>query len=188
MNVLRKFSHSAKEINTLRCLTGCALMLALRVVLGYFSNISLSITPNAKVGFAFLPIAIVAMLYGPVWGFVIGALGDLLSFLIMPMGGYFFGWTLSAGLVGLIYGLFLYENKDRFLLKLIICEILIMLTVEIPLGSLWLMIQYGKAFWVMAGTRTIKSLFALPIETLLILFFGKVMEKIPLLKYKTNNK
>ncbi|MGN0452888.1 MAG: folate family ECF transporter S component [Ruminococcus sp.] len=176
MNILRKFPDSAKEIKNLSCMTVCALMLALRVVLGYFSNISLSITPNAKIGFAFLPIAIVATLYGPVWGLVVGGLGDVLSFMVMPMGNYFFGWTLNAMLVGMVYGLFLYKNSGKFLLKLIICEIVIAFVIEVPLGSLWLMIQFSKAFWVMAGTRALKWIIAIPIETVLILYFSKLTD------------
>ncbi|MDO5124020.1 MAG: folate family ECF transporter S component [Eubacteriales bacterium] len=187
MNILRKFPDSAKETKNIRCLTVCALMLALRVVLGYFSNISLSITPNAKIGFAFLPVAIVAALYGPVWGLVVGGLGDVLSFMLMPMGNYFFGWTLNAMLVGMVYGLFLYKNNSKLLLKLILCEIVIGFVIEVPLGSLWLLIQFGKSFWLMAGTRAIKWLIAIPIETALVYLFTKmILPRIPFLKLKKN--
>ncbi len=179
-----KFSRSAQELTNIRSISVCAMMLALRVVLGYFSNISLSITPNAKVGFAFLPIALAAMLCGPVAGMIVGGLGDVISFILMPMGGYFFGWTLNGILVGMLYGIFLYENKDKFLLKLILCEFLINFAVEVPLGSLWLMIQYSKAFWIMAGTRALKCIIALPIEVLLVYFFEKVTRRIPHLRKK----
>ncbi len=186
MNViLRKFSCSAKELGNVKNLTVCALMLALRIVLGYFANVSLSFLPNAKIGFSFLPIAIAAFLCGPVAGMIVGGLGDFLSWVIMPMGGYFFGWTLSGILVGMLYGLFLYQNKNRLLLKLIICEVVICLFVEVLLGSLWLQIQFEKAFWVMTGIRSIDALISLPIETILIFLFTKhVLPKIPILKLK----
>ncbi|MBQ4105615.1 MAG: folate family ECF transporter S component [Clostridia bacterium] len=182
-NLVAKFTNSAKELGRVRSLTICAMMLALRVVLGYFSNISLSITPNAKVGFAFLPIALAAMLCGPVAGMIVGGLGDVISFILMPMGGYFFGWTLNGILVGMLYGLFLYKTDSRFLLKLILCEVFISFGVEVPLGSLWLLIQFDKAFWVMAGTRALKCLIAIPIETALVFAFSKLLKRIP----KLNN-
>ena len=101
----------------------------------------------------------------------------------MPVGGYFFGWTLNGILVGMLYGLFLYKTKDKLLLKLIICEVIICLFVEMLLGSLWLNIQFGKAFWVMTGIRSIDALISLPIETGLVYLFTKtILPRIPILK------
>ncbi|MBQ8001381.1 MAG: folate family ECF transporter S component [Ruminococcus sp.] len=173
--LIAKFRDSAQELSSVKGVSLCAMLLALRVVVGYFANFSLAITPNAKVGFAFLPVAIASMLFGPVCGMIVGGLGDIISFLLAPMGGYFFGWTLNGILVGMLYGLFLYKTDSKILFKLIICEVLINFAVEVPLGSLWLMIQSGKAFWVMAGTRAIKCLISVPIETVLVYFFGKVV-------------
>ena len=84
MNILnaKVFRDSSKELTKLQSLTICAMMLALRVVLGYFSNITLAITPDIKIGFNFLPIAITGILCGPVPAMIVGGLGDLLSFLI----------------------------------------------------------------------------------------------------------
>lgn len=177
-SLVAKFRSSAQELSDVKGISLCAMLLALRVVVGYFANFSLAITPNAKFGFAFLPIAITGMLFGPVGAMIVGGLGDILSFMIAPMGGYFFGWTLNGILVGLLYGLFLYKADSKILIRLIICEILINFAVEVPLGSLWLYIQQGKAFWVMAGTRAIKCLIAIPIETMLVFFFKKVLKRV----------
>ncbi len=174
-SLVAKFKGSAQELTKTKSVALCAMLLALRVAVGYFANFSLAITPNAKVGFAFLPVAIASMLFGPVCGMIVGGLGDIISFLLVPMGGYFFGWTLNGILAGLLYGLFLYKADGKLLLRLIICEVLINFAVEVPLGSLWLLIQYDKAFWVMAGTRAVKCLIALPIETALVYFFAKVV-------------
>lgn len=182
MNILAaKFKSSAKELSKIQSVTICALMLAIRVVLGYFSNLTLGITPDIKIGFNFLPIAITAILCGPVGAMIVGGMGDLLSFLLAPMGFYFPGWTVSGLLVGLLYGLFLYKSKHT-LLSIIICEIAIGLFVEIALGSLWLYIQYEKAFFIMAGVRGIKTLVATPIEIAAIFFFSKVLRKVPKVK------
>ena len=184
MNILvAKFRSSLGELSNVRSMSICAMMLALRVVLGYFSNLTLAISPEIKIGFSFLPIAIAAMLCGPVCGMIVGGLGDVLSFMLLPMGGYFFGWTLSGMLVGLFYGIFLYK-ASHLLLNLIVCEVLIGILIEVALGSLWLLIQYQKAFFLMAGVRGLKTLVAIPIEIVLIFFFSKVLTKIPKLKFK----
>ena len=182
MNILTaKFSESSKQLKNVQGLSVCAMMLALRVVLGYFSNLTLAISPDIKVGFSFLPIAICAILCGPVAAMIVGGMGDILSFLLAPMGFYFPGWTISGILVGLLYGLFLYK-ADKILLRLIICEVIIAVFVEIALGSLWLMIQYQKGFIVMAGVRGIKTLVVTPIEIAVVYFFAKVLKKLPKFK------
>lgn len=172
---------SSKELTKIQGLTLCAMMLALRVVLGYFANATLAITPDIKIGFGFLPVAITGILCGPVPAMIVGGMGDLLSFLIAPMGYYFPGWTVSGILVGLLYGLFLYKS-DCSLVRIIICEVVIGVFIEIALGSLWLLIQYDKAFFVMAGVRGIKTLVATPIEIAIVFFFAKVLKKMPKLK------
>lgn len=174
----QKFILSSRELSDIRKLAVCAMLLALRVVVGYFSNVLLGAFPDIKIGFNFLPIAIAAMLFGPVAGAVVGGLGDLLSFFLMPMGSYFPGWTINGILVGIIYGLFLYKNEKNLILKLIICEIITNFGVEVLLGSLWMLIQFEKAFLLMAGVRALKCLIAIPVETILIYFFTKVLKRI----------
>lgn len=185
MSILNAKNHcdSSKELKPIQELTVCALMLALRVVLGYFSNVSLAITPDIKIGFNFLPVAITGILCGPASAMIVGGLGDVLSFLIAPMGFYFPGWTVSGTLVGLLYGIFLYKSKCS-LVSIIICEVIIGVFVEITLGSLWLLLQYDKAFFIMAGVRGLKTLVATPIEIAVVFFFSKILRKIPKLKFK----
>lgn len=181
LSLIHKFRESSKELTKLQSITVCAMMLALRVVLGALANTGLTFLPYTKMSLNFLPVAIAAILYGPVCAMIVSGIGDILSYLIVPIGAYFPGWTLNAVLVGLLYGIFIYKTK-RPLLNLIICEILIALIIEIPLGSLWMYITYDKAFWLMAGTRGLKTLIATPIEIAVVYFFSKILKRIPNLR------
>ena len=174
LTLAQKFMKSAQMLKSPQNLAVCGMLLALRIVIGYFSNLTLAVSPDIKIGFSFLPIAIAGILCGPVASGIIGALGDIFCFLLAPMGAYFPGWTINGMLVGLLYGIFLYESK-RFIPSLIICEIVNGLFVEIALGSLWLYIQFSKAFWITAGARGIKTLVAIPIEIALIILFEKTI-------------
>lgn len=175
MNCLgEKFVKSAQLLKTPQNLALCGMLLALRIVIGYFSNLTLAVTPDIKIGFSFLPVAVAGILCGPVASGIIGALGDIFCFLLAPMGAYFPGWTVNGLIVGLLYGIFLFESK-RFLPSLIICEVIAGLFVEIGLGSLWLYIQYSKAFLITAGVRGVKTLVAVPIEIVLIILFDKLI-------------
>lgn len=173
--LFKRFSLSAKELSSVKGVSVCAMLLALRVVLGYFSNLTLAINQDIKIGFTFLPIAIAAITLGPVAGMIVGGLGDIISFFLVPMGPYFFGWTLNGILVGLLYGIFLYKNHCK-VLHLIISKILIC-SVEILLGSLWLYIMYNKGFLIVAGTRTITQLVLFPIESVLIYIVANLVCK-----------
>lgn len=181
LSLCKRFSQSAKELSTVKGISVCAMLLALRVVLGYFSNLTLAINQNIKIGFTFLPIAIASIILGPVAGMIVGGLGDIISFFLVPMGAYFFGWTLNGILVGLLYGMFLYKNHCK-VLQLMICKVLICL-VEIFLGSLWLYIMYNKGFLIVAGTRTVAQLVLFPIESVIIyLLYNLAIKRIKWLK------
>ena len=86
-----------------------ALLLALEIILGTFFTVNFA--GIAKIGFGFLPIAMIAVLYGPLWAGSAYAIGDVLSWFIKPEGPYFPGLTLTCLLAGLVMGLFLYKKE-----------------------------------------------------------------------------
>ena len=97
---------------TLRQLTVSALLIALDVV---FSRVLAINTPLMKIGLGFAAVALSAMLYGPLWAALTAALGDLVGALLFPTGAYFPGFTATAALTGLIFGLFLYRREKSWL-------------------------------------------------------------------------
>ena len=97
---------------SLRQLTVSALLIALDVV---FSRVLAINTPLMKIGLGFAAVAVSAMLYGPAWAALTAALGDLIGALLFPTGAYFPGFTLTAALTGLIFGLFLYRREGSWL-------------------------------------------------------------------------
>ncbi len=97
---------------TLRQLSVSALLIALDVV---FTRVIAINTPLMKIGLGFAAVAVSAMLYGPAWAALTGALGDLIGALLFPTGAYFPGFTLTAALTGLLFGLYLYRQEGRWL-------------------------------------------------------------------------
>lgn len=93
-------------------LTISALLVALDVV---FSRVLAINTPLMKIGLGFAAVAVSAMLYGPLWAMLTAALGDLIGALLFPTGAYFPGFTATAALTGLIFGLFLYRREKSWL-------------------------------------------------------------------------
>ncbi len=95
MRYLKKFPASLFELKDIRSLAAVAMLLALRIVLGMFANATLPMFGNTvKFSAAFIPIAVAGAMFGPIPAGLVGALGDVLSFLIAPTGGaYFPGFT-----------------------------------------------------------------------------------------------
>lgn len=102
----------SSEKTTLRQLTVSALLIALDVL---FSRVLAINTPLMKIGLGFAAVAVSAMLYGPLWAALTAALGDLIGALLFPTGAYFPGFTATAALTGLVFGLFLYRREKSWL-------------------------------------------------------------------------
>lgn len=154
-----------------------AMFLALLIVLSRFLSIK---TPILVISFSFIPIILSAILLGPKYSTIIAALGDLIGALLFPFGSYFPGYTLSQALIGLIYGLFLYENKPindgKFVVKLILSSILALIGVGIFITGIWVHITVGKAYIAVLSTRAIAQLAMLPIQVIIIFSLRKVLK------------
>ena len=117
------------------------------------------------------------MLYGPVCAALSAGLVDILQFFLKPMGEFFPGYTLTAMLGGLLYGLFLYK-KQYSLPRIIIVKTLINTVLHLILNSYWLTFLYGYAFWVKIPERVIKNVAMLPVEIILLTIILPLVAKI----------
>ncbi len=179
MFVLNQFKKSAKELSHPYSLCAVGMFLALRVVLGYFGNLTLAFSPSMKFSFSFFPLILACVMFGPVAGACVGGLGDIISYIISPQGAYFPGFTISGIITGFIFGLFLYKNNCT-LKRLLISYIINAAAVHIFLGTVWLNIAFGLPFWVTMGARALQSLvFAAP-EILITLALAKIVKRIPI--------
>lgn len=93
------------------------LMVALGILLSQVFSIALPNpqSPIIKFGLGYLPIIIVSILYGPVFGLIAAVSQDLIGFfLIGGANGQIFhlGFTLNAVLYGILPGLFFIQKKD----------------------------------------------------------------------------
>lgn len=154
-----------------------SLLLALLIILSRFISIK---TQVLVISISFIPVMMSAIWLGPKYSFGISALGDFIGAILFPFGSYFPGFTISAGITGFIYGIFLrrdYEkeiNNKRFLLNLILSSVLCLIIDGIFLRSLWLNILYGEAFWVIVSSRAIAEFIKIPIQVTTIFALDKV--------------
>lgn len=105
-----KFRRSALELTSIRCICVTAILIALDLVLKQFTIV----LPFCKISVAFIAIAAIGTLYGPVAGMAAGAITDVLGYFVTAQ-KYPFNpiFTLVEVTGGLIYGLFLYGMETK---------------------------------------------------------------------------
>ena len=161
-----------------RTLVTMALLIALEVVLTRFLSINL---PIVRIGFGFLPVAIAAILFGPLWAGIGYAIGDLIGMLLWPTGAYFPGFTVTAFLVGVTYGLFLYKKTVTWP-RVIVTVCVVILAFSLVLNTVWLSMLYGRAFWGLLPTRILQCVILIPVQVLTIkLVYEKVLTRLGML-------
>ena len=175
---LSLFTQSAAELKKLRSLTGIAMLVALNVALSFAT---IPIGSTRKISISFLAIAIMGMLYGPVAAGMGAALGDILSYLLTPgnsMGAYFFGFTLTASLGGIVYGIAFYSCKVS-VPRVIIAKAAVNLLLNLLLNTFWIFILYGKAVGIVEiFSRIFKNLLMLPLEIAALFIILKAITKL----------
>lgn len=167
------FKDSFHELKDVKVLAMTAMLLAIAVVLGFYT---LQVTEFIKIGFAFLADEMTGMLFGPVVGGIMGGAADLVKYLVNPTGPFFPGFTVSSAVSGVIYGMVLYE-KPLSLKRVALANGLVMLLVNTGLNTYWLTLLYGDAFLAILPVRMLKQAVMFPICVALFYGTGKVLGK-----------
>lgn len=124
-------------------------------------------TPLMKIGFGFAAVAVSAMLYGPVWAMLTAALGDIVGAIIFPVGAFFPGFTLTAAVTGLLYGLCLYRHHGS-VRRSVAAAFLNCLLVTLVVNTAMIAYISGNDYGVLFTARTVQFFVMFPVESLVI--------------------
>ena len=158
------------QLKNVKVLTTCALLLALATILGFFK---IPITQLIEIRFSSLPIAFGGAMFGPAIGALIGALADILQYLVKPTGPYFPGFTISSLVGGIIFGFTLRIRNGRItIFKCMVAQLLYTIIVGLLINTLNLYILYGDpttqgvaGYFAYMATRLPKEAIMYPINT-----------------------
>ena len=157
-------------------------LIALFIAIGVLLKSLTTIYPQfTKFSLVFVPCVTGASLLGPIPGAIIGALTDVISYLIRMDGPYYPGFTLSDLLKGLIYGLFLFK-KPKTILNITPAILTVIIFIDFLINSFWINNLFGmplKAAFV-SKLATLPIYAAIQISVMYLLF--KYLEK-PISKY-----
>ena len=161
---------SKKKISTEK-LVFTAFMIALEIVLSKIVSVNISFL---RIGFGFLPIAILAIMYGAWWSGIAYAIGDVIGGFLFPTGAFFPGFTVTALLTGIIFGLVLHKKKVT-IKRALVASTLVCVLCNLLLNTYWLTFIIGKGFKVLLASRAIKELISIPAMAILIVAVDKAL-------------
>ena len=154
-----------------------ALFLASAIVLGRILSIR---TPIITIGFAFAPIMLSAIILGWKHSTLIATLADIIGALLFPTGSFFFGFTITAFLTGLTYGLVLYRKPfkidKQFIIRLVIATLIVCGILNGVLNTIWIIMITKGASKIIVTTRVLKQLVMVPVQIFTILGLSKLLE------------
>jgi ECF transporter S component (folate family) len=165
---------SLSRLRETKVLTFCGMMGALAVILGYVATIKFG--PYIRIGFSGLPNQVVDYLFGPWIGAIFGGAMDIIKWFASGDGNFFPGFTITAMLGAVIYGLFLF-NRPLKLTNVILSQLVVKIVCNLILNTLWLNLLYGQAIAAILPGRIISNLVMLPIDTFIMYVMLQVVNK-----------
>ena len=168
---------AAAQLKDIRMLVFAALIIALRVaVKNPFCKISLM--PGLHLTMDCYINALGAMVFGPVVGFLSGAVSDTLGCILFPSPEpYFFPYILVEMLSSFIFGVFLWRRKisvGRVLLSKftvnVVCNLIVNPAIT-KIYYLWLGDSTQVTYAFVTAVRIGKNLVLFPLESALIVLF-----------------
>ena len=165
-------SNSSKAKFSTRMLTTLSLLTAIEIVLSRFLSISMW---NIKIGFSFVPVVAAAILYGPLAAGIVGALADFVGALLFPIGAYFPGFTLTAFLTGIVWGLFLHRKHGWP--QIIAAVAVNQFVLSLFLNTLWISVLYNSPYVPLLATRIIQCVVLSVVQLLCIPAIARVVAR-----------
>ncbi len=170
----KKPKMSGHEV--LKMVVTIALMIALEIILHRFLSIKL---PTVQFHLGFLPIAALAILYGP-WAGLAWGIAEFLGAILFPVGPFFYGFTVSSALYGAVLGLFLYRYRYR-LWKVVTASVLCTVAFSLCLDTYWLVEFFGQGLIAIMPIRLIKAGVLIALQIALIPPLHQLLKKQKLL-------
>jgi len=155
-------SHTKKIVLT-------AMLIALEIILTRFLSIQ---TPIIRISFGFIPIVLIAIMYGPLFAGIGAAIGDILGVSLFSAFAPFPGFTLTAFLAGIVYGLLLHKHP-KSLPRICIAAIIVTVALQFVLDTAWLVFFFERGFIALLPTRIIRTLIMLPMQIICIRFIAQ---------------
>lgn len=167
--------NSMLQLESIPVLCFCGLMGAVAIVLGTIATIKVG--DFLRIGFSSIPNQIIAYLFGPWIGACFGGAMDIIKWFINPTGDFFPGYTVTAIVAGIIYGIFLYKRPVK-LWRVIAAETCVKVFCNLGLNTIWVMMTTGNAFKAIMIPRIAANAGKLPADVIILMILLPVVNKV----------
>ncbi len=158
---------------TVKKLCVLAMLTALTAILAIYGTFRVG--NYIKIPTKFISVFITGAVFGPVWGGVVGALGDILNSFLMPVGPWLPQITAVEFLCGFLFGLFFYKGEGKYLLRTVLCA-LVLTAIDLVLMSLLLtQVGYFPSFTAAVTIRFAASAIKFALYILVCLLLKKYL-------------
>lgn len=163
------WAASFAELKNVRSLTLASLLTAIYAVsYSPFAGNIVIIPGLMEFRLGFVAVAVAGLLCGPVAAMLVGLLGDFIGTILFYGGSFFFGYTLTWMVMGLVFGCFLYKHKislGRVIAAMVVDALLVKMLLTTWCQSL---MGFGP-FMPLFVSRIVRNAIMLPINTVLLL-------------------
>lgn len=156
----------------MRIKVNCALYITLVIIFTRFLSIH---TPILRISFAFIPLALTGIMYGPLYGFIVGMSADLLGMILFSTGGFHLGITLVTALSGMVYGMLLHRKpgeekwpKHKVIIRSVLAAFIVNVFLEMGLNTLWLSQILHKGYLALLPARAVKQTIMMGVQSIMI--------------------
>lgn len=158
-----------------------ALFIALSII---FTRLLAIPIGTFRIGLGLVPIHYAAFWLGPIWGFMIAVISDLIGIVLNPSGPPHYGITLTFALRAVIAGLIaMYPSRSLGPVKVVLTVLIDMLVCSLLLMSLWMAQILNTPYWTMFITRVpnalMQGMVLIIVEILLLPVFRMVQKQVP---------
>ena len=157
-----------------RSLVLAGVFTALTVLLTYVFAVQM---PFVRFSFGFLPLALYGAFAGPWRAALVAAAADLIGVSLFGTGAFFPGFTLSALLVGAVYGAS-FHGRPLTVWRVALTFLFVDTAVHLVLNTLWLYLLYGKGVAALLASRVPKIVLCYPLRVAMFLIVSR-----PLLQF-----
>lgn len=162
---MNKNRFSTKMLATL------SILVAMEVIIARFGTIRP--TESIKISLDFIPIVIAAVLYGPAPAVIMSILADVLGAFLFPVGPFFPGFTLTAAVTGLIYGLLLHKSQS---MPRVVCAVVLQqLVCSMVINTFWLHVLYGLPYLPTMAARLVQCAVVTALQIVVIPLIAKTI-------------
>ena len=185
-----KAENKNRAAMSIRVMTVLAMLIAMGIMLERFPGLSIN-NAGLKLGFAFIPPMLAAIMYGPVEGAIVYGLVDLIGALLFPFGTYHPGFTIVAAIMGFVMGVFLNKRpfafaksgfewkKIRFFPNIILPVVINCLLLGLVVNTFWVSQLYGsRTYGGWFVYRLVEYAILVPAEIIMIPVLLKLCERL----------